>query len=158
MQVKEALTRVIDIADRRQARDRATIEGADTSTLNQEWLMQFEANEVAISICQAMLNTAMPIAKYRAFIEIETDQPKRTKYQDSVAAKHEWLIASVNIEGILSGLMSVTHVNTNVRVSLFEQRATGADMLTAYQGESKSASYRAFLKSLPALDQRPVYN
>lgn len=149
MQAVEALQRLIALADQyapRVASEEATPEVRDG----------IEQNLIAIAIAQAMLNTALPVARFRAFVEIDDKQPKRTAYQASVAPKHEFTICAVDMDGILSGLIGVTSVPTNVKVSLFEQRATGADMLSGYQGQTKTGNYKRFLEGLKALEALPT--
>lgn len=116
-----------------------------------------EQDEVAIAIIQAMLNTALPVARYRAFVEVDREQPKRSKFQDSVAPRDEYTVCGVTMDNILAGLVGITHVPTNVKVSVFEQRADGADMISGYQGQTKGKSeWARFLNGLKALETMPT--
>ena len=155
MQAIEALTRLITMADAHQLSDRQDM-ASNSSLMDAETIEQFNDDETAIAICQAMLNTAIPVARYRAFIEVETEQPKRTKFQESVAVKNEFTVCSVDMPGIISGLQGVTHVPTNCKITVWEQRQTGADMISGYQGSTKSSGYRLFIKGLPELQTMPT--
>lgn len=116
-----------------------------------------EDDEVAIAIIQAMLNTAMPVARYRAFVEVDRDQPKRTKFQDSIAPRDEYTVCGVTMDNIIAGLIGISQVPTNVKVSVFEQRADGADMISGYQGQTKGkADWTRFLSGLKALETMPT--
>lgn len=114
-----------------------------------------EDSEVAVAIIQAMLNTALPVARYRAFVEIDDKKPKRSAYQETIAPTHEFTVCAVDMEGILSGLIGVTSVPVNVKITVFEQRADGADMISGYQGQTKVQGYRTFLRGLKALEEMP---
>ena len=129
MQAVEALTRLIDIAD-------AMADAEDAEKAEQD--------QLAISICQAMLNTALPVARFRCFVQVES-------------GKHlgrEYTLCGVKIEDIVAGLTPLSRAGTKVYVTLWEQRATGADMIEGYQGMStrKPGStnnpFIGFLKSL----------
>lgn len=155
MQAVEALTRLITLADIHQMSDREDI-AANSSFMDAESIEKFNDDETAIAICQAMLNTAIPVARYRAFIEVEAQQPKRSKFQESVAVQNEFTICSVDMSGIISGLWGVTHIPTNCKITVWEQRQTGADMISGYQGQTKTSNYRTFLKGLPELETMPT--
>lgn len=116
-----------------------------------------EQDEVAIAIIQAMLNTALPVARYRAFVEVDQDQPKRSKFQERVAVRDEYTVCGVTMASLISGLVGITHVVTNVKVTVFEQRADGADMISGYQGQTKGkAEWARFLRGLTALESMPT--
>lgn len=155
MQAIEALTRLITLADGHQLSSRDVV-ARNSSLMDAESISQFNDDETAIAICQAMLNTAIPVARFRAFIEVEADQPKRSKFQESVAVQNEFTICSVDMSGIISGLWGVTHIPTSCKITIWEQRQTGADMISGYQGQTKTANYRAFLKGLVALETMPT--
>lgn len=117
-----------------------------------------DREELALAVSQAMLNSMIPVARYRAFVEVDEEQPKRSKYQESIAITGEFTICSVNMAGIRGGMIGLSHVPTKVRVMIFEQRATGADVLTAYQGETKTVQFKRFLEGLHALETLPTVN
>lgn len=153
MQALEALTRLLSIADIHLVTERAR--RAELEEGGPE-LDEMDRKEVAVSICQAMLNTAIPVARYRAFVEVDDVQPKRTKVQAERAVRHEFTVCAVDMDGILSGLIGVTTVPTNVRLTIWEQRADGADMISGYQGQTKTMKYRQFLQGLKALETMPT--
>ena len=145
MQAPEALQRLISIADQRN----------DGASVDPNGESEKEA-EVAIAVCQAMLNAMIPVARYRAFVEIDQEQPKRTKEQDKRAVHHEFVISTVPMEGLIAGLVGITNIPTNCKITVFEQEAHGAKMISGYQGQSKCQQYRVWLDSLRALEVAPA--
>ena len=149
MQATEALTRLIAAAEARlnlnESRNTERVEQSDHE----------QQLELATAICQAMLNTAIPVARFRALIELQADQPRRSKWEDFIAAKQEFTISAVNMKGILGGLGAITNVPTGIRLSIWEQRQTGVDMVSGYEGQTKTAGYRQFLLGLAELEFRP---
>lgn len=135
MQAVEALTRLIAIADRR---------GIDSDKELAERLKDSDEaakDQLASSIAQAMLNTALPVARFRCFVQIESGKRKG----------REFTICAVNIEDIIAALGPLSTTATKVYINLWEQRATGADMLEGYQGWTRTATdkkMQMFLKSL----------
>lgn len=138
----EAMTFLIAETDKRMAITRQMAEIAEQTTEEREWCEQIE---VAVSISTAMLNTALPIARYRAFVGVDAEG-KGKKIQN------EYTICSPTIAGILAGLIGLLEHRTDVHVTLWEQRPEGADMLSGYQGPSKVARYKSWLSSLPGLE------
>jgi hypothetical protein len=106
----------------------------------------------ACDITTLMLDTALPIARWRCHVEVDAESKVRGKIKD------EFTICAVSIHGILGGLMGLSRIKTNVRLTLWEQRKTSAEMLSGYQGASKSSRYRDWLDSLLIYDapQPPV--
>lgn len=123
MQPLEALTRLIALADGMTAPP----ESPTRNVLHSEEDQQ--QNEVAISVCQAMLNTALPVARFRAFVKLESGPNEGL----------EFTICAVKITEIVAALMPLTLRPVKVYISLWEQRATGADMLAGYQGLSRKS-------------------
>lgn len=140
MQAVEAMTRLLAIADR--------FEGTMADAQSEAEVEQYEQGKIAVAIVQAMLNTALPVAQYRMFVEIDEVQPKRKAYHNTIAAYKEHTICSPSMDGIISGLTGFSWVNHKVRMSLFEQKATGADMLFGFDGTTGSQQYRDFIKQL----------
>lgn len=117
---------------------------------------QLERVELATAICTAMMNTALPVARYRAFVELDKEQPKRTKQENLKAPMEEFTVCGTTMASIISGIRGLADIPTNVRVMIFEQKATNAEVITAYQGNTKTGQYRLFLKQLPALEEVPT--
>lgn len=153
MQALEALTRLLSIADIHLTTERHRRVELEEGGPEMD---EMDRKEVAVSICQAMLNTAIPVARYRAFVEIDDYQPKRTATQRDRAVLHEFTVCAVDMDGILSGLVGVTSLPTNVRLTIWEQRPDGADMISGYQGQTKTMKYRQFLQGLKALETMPL--
>lgn len=160
MQAVEALTILIRTGDEVASNRRyaAELPEADFPTSADRDAQRNEAEQISLAstICQAMLNTALPVARFRAFIEVDNEQPKRSKFQESVAVHQEFTVCSVDMSGIISGLWGVTHIPTNVKITVWEQRADGADMISGYQGQTKTMKYRQFLRGLKALETIPT--
>lgn len=146
MQASEALQRLIGLVDELHQ----TFEGDPIP----------EDDLTAVAVCQAMLNAMIPVARYRAYVEIDPadQQPKRTKEQQKRAVHHEFVISSIPMDGIIAGLVGVTNIPTKCKISVFEQEAQGAKMISGYQGETKCQQYRLWLESLKALETLPTIN
>jgi|SRR4051812_30667258 len=112
---------------------------------------EFESNKAAVAICQAMVNTAIPIARYRAHVEVEQVWDKGAKIGVS-----DFSICSQNMAGIQAGIAALGRDNLTVRVTLWNQRADGADMLSGYQGQSKSQNFRIWYRDIVSLEQLPT--
>lgn len=161
MQALEAMTHLIKAADEVASARRHRAELNDTFEITdaerEEARKEAEDISVAAAICQAMLNTALPVARYRAFVEVDRDQPKRSKFQESVAPRDEFTICGVTMDNIIAGLIGIHHVPTNVKVTVFEQRADGADMMCGYQGQTKGkAEWGRFIHQLKLLENKPT--
>lgn len=122
MQATEALTRIIEIADK----SILAIKAQTPEPELQEHIIG--ESETAVAICQAMLNTALPVTRFRCFVRIESGKAKGREYT----------LCGVRIEDIVAALYPLTSKKTDVYVLLFEQRATGADALDGYQGTTKT--------------------
>jgi hypothetical protein len=105
---------------------------------DEEERKEFEQDQLAISICQAMLNTALPVARFRCFVRIESGRDDGREYT----------ICSTNIEDVIAALYPLHSFSRSIYVSLWEQRSTGADMLEAYQGKTNKQFSHFFLENL----------
>ncbi len=139
----EAMTTLVKVADDHMAITRNMAELQDMTPEQREWS---ENIEVAISIVTAMLNTALPVARYRCFVAVDPKSSKKSLIRD------EFTICSATMAGIIAGLTSLDQYQTDVYTTLWEQRAEGAEMLSGYQGPSKVKRYRSWLASLPTLE------
>jgi hypothetical protein len=144
MQAAEALQLMILEMDKSIAAANESEVPVDTDEL--------ERKNLAIGVSQAMLNSMIPVARFRAFVEVDEEQPKRTKGEQARAIHDEFTVCAVYAMGIVSGLIGLSQVPTNVRVLVFEQRATGADVVSGFQGTTKSQKWRIWLKELPSLE------
>lgn len=137
MQGAEALTRLIAIADRRPV-------GEPMSPEDQQ---EFENDQVAISIAQAILNTMLPVARFRCFVRIESGREEGSEYT----------LCAVKIEEIIAGLFPLSQMSRKLYINLWEQRPTGADMLKAFQGSTAAGRGRSqFRKFLDELKQYSI--
>lgn len=144
MQAAEVLTRVIAMSDELLSlHPSQRPENADVDK-------ESHPDYVAVAVCQAMLNTAIPVARFRAHVSIE-GVTGNTKLGLS-----EFTVSAVNIDGIKSGLVGLSMEGLAVYASLWEQRATGADMLSGYQGNTKTKGFREWLKQIDQFEVAPV--
>jgi len=145
MQPVEALTRLIQVTDLSIAEAKSQINMEDSIVAS-----EIEQNEVAVAIGQAMLNTAIPVARFRAHVTIDNIGPS------SKLGLGDFTVCGVSIPAIKNGLIGLSHEGVEVHVSLWEQKASGADMLSGYQGHSKSRNYRLWLASIDELEGAPA--
>lgn len=127
MQPVEAITRLIALADGMTAPP----DGPTRNVLHTEEEQQ--QNELAINVVQAMLNTALPVARFRCFVKIDSGSEEGL----------EFTVCAVKIEEIACALRPLTKATRKVYVNLWEQRATGADMLAGYQGWTRNIGRRS---------------
>lgn len=144
MQPVEALTRLIKVTDLSIAEAKSQVNMEDSIIAS-----EVEQNEVAVAIGQAMLNTALPVARFRAHVTIDKIGPS------SKLGLGDFTVCGVSIPSIKNGLIGLSHEGVEVHVSLWEQKATGADMLSGYQGHSKSRNFRLWLAYIDALEGTP---
>lgn len=148
MNAAEAMTRLIDVSDRYLKINELSEDINDIEKENDEI-------RTAAAVCMAMLNTFLPIARFRCHVEV-TSSGKSAPGKAKLAATSEFTSCSASMDGIRSSLAALSSVETDVRVTIFEQRATGADMLSGYQGLTKTQNYRRFLEGLNALETLPT--
>ncbi len=137
MQGSEALTRLIAIADRFHE----TMQDAQSK----EERDQFEQGQLAVSVAQAMLNTALPIARFRCHVTID-----KVKEGSKIAPGDDFTVCGTSVKAIKNGLVGLAMEAIEVHASLWEQRPTGADMISGYQGSTKTMQYRLWLKEIEA--------
>ena len=130
MQAAEAITRLIDLADRY-----APKVFSEEST--PEFRAEVEENQVAISIAQAMLNSMIPVARFRVFIRIESGTFDGAEYT----------VCCTDIKSVRTAVYALRSPARKIYIQLWEQRATGADMLLGFQGSTAS-----FMKGKRSLD------
>lgn len=128
MQPAEAMTLLIALGD-------ATLKLNSSVGTGQPELSESEEQlQLALSVAQAMLNTALPVARFRLFVQVESGTDKGTEYT----------VCTPDIEGIISALHSLGVLSRKVYITLWEQRSTGAGMVQAYQGLTRSHRLRSF--------------
>ena len=138
MQAVESITMLIALGD--QALKLNSSIGTDTPELSDSE----QQLSTAVAVAQAMLNTALPVARFRAFV----------KYESGKEQGREFTVCGVNIEDIVVALYPMTQMSREVYVTLWEQRSTGADMLKGFQGRTRQTDFkrpkmfRAYLDSL----------
>lgn len=139
----EAMTFLIKQVDDQMS---ATRQLSEITQMQPEEQAHCEEVELAISVITAMLNTALPIARFRCFVSVDKHSLLKSRVHE------EFTVCAVNIAGIKGGLIGLNEHRTDVHVTLWEQRATGAEMLSGYQGPTKGKRYRNWLDSLNVLE------
>lgn len=126
MQAVEAMTLLIRECEgqAKTAHELMTNPDYSAETADPEWREAVEQRDVALAVVTAMLNTALPVARFRCFVRIESGKENGREYT----------ICAVNIEDIVAGLYPLAKLARQVYVALWEQRADGADMLEGFQG------------------------
>src|ERR1041384_3892988 len=117
----EAINMLIHVADTHMSLSRQMSELAEMTPEQRE---KIEDIEVAISVVQAVLNTALPIAKWRCFVQVEHKSKARGRVRD------EFTVCAPNIHGILGGIIALQDHRINVHVTLWEQKPMGAEMIS----------------------------
>lgn len=136
----EAITRLLALSEQ-AVRDKG-IDPQDSA--NKE-----DRDVVALAVITAMINTAMPIARFRAHVQIEDCETKKVP-------QGEFTILAVNMVSIRAGLETLMQHPLKVMVSLWEQRETGADMISGYQGPTKAQNFRTWIRSIDSLQTMPT--
>lgn len=118
MQAAQAITRLIAIADK----ENATLGEA----LDQEEALAREEDQVAVHIAQAMLNSMIVVARFRLFVRLESGDYKGAEYT----------VCCTDVNSVRGAVKGLRFPSRNVYLQLWEQRATGADMLLGFQGST----------------------
>jgi len=113
---------------------------ADTVS-DTEWREKVEQRDIALAVVAAMMNTALPVARFRCFVRLESGPE----------SGREFTVCSVHIEDIVAALTPLSSIQRKVYIALWEQRPTGADMIEGYQGMTRAGGkprLRLFLETL----------
>ena len=146
MQAVEALTFLIAEGDRQ-------LNLNPTLNSENEILSEHETQlKLATAICQAILNTALPVARFRCHVSIEDVV---VNGQNRVGMS-EFTVCSTDISGIKAGLVGLLREPLTVVAHLWEQRATGADMQSGYQGLTKAPNFRLWYRGLDLFETLPT--
>lgn len=142
MNALEAMTRLIEVGDKSLTRRVHADEGIEQARLEQI--------ELALAICTAMLNTALPVAKYRCFVKIEETFPKTDNDTETT-------VCGVRMKDIRAALRPLSNARRKVYITIFEQRKDGAEMISGFQGYTRGSSgYTHWLESLSAFDLKDL--
>jgi hypothetical protein len=151
MQAVEGMTRLIALADELIKEEGVLVLGTRDLVLDGALTEDIEMEELklAAAVCTAMLNTALPVAKYRVFVRFDKCFPK-----EEIGT--EYTLCGVRMSDIRAALRSLDHHNREVYITIFEQGEAGADMISGYQGQTSTINrkYRKWLDSLSALESQ----
>ncbi len=154
MQAIEALNHLVQQANDRVRYAHQLTEGRELSELEIE---ENKRNDLAIAICTAMMNAAIPVCRFRCFVKVESVNPVKGAFRmDRPIVGSEYTICAVDIDGIKAGLLGLASTSSEVMVSLWEQRATGADMRSGYQGKANDVKYRRWLQQIEEFQTGPT--
>lgn len=98
--------------------------------------------EEAVSIMDRIKCAALPIARFDCMVSIEGIGAK------SKLGLGDYTICSTTISGIKNGLVGLSMEPLTVYIRLWERLAEGAEMLSGYQGETKTLKFRNFLADM----------
>lgn len=145
MQAAEAMTLLIQMADERHRdaqQGRLLIEEKD-----------LEREKLAVAVSTAMLNSMIPVARYRAFVEV---QLRARKSHPVGSVTSEFTVSATTMDGIKSGIAGVAINDMEIRIIIFEQTASGANMVSGFEGPTKSQRFRSWYGSLHQLETMPM--
>lgn len=148
MQSVEAMTRLIGLADELIKEDGVLILGDKFVEDDQgDLISAMDEIKVAAAVANAMLNTALPVAKYRVFVRYDRCFPK-----EDIGL--EFTICAVQMKAIRAALAPLDLTSREVYITVFEQRATGAEMVSGYQGPTHTLNkkFKKWLDSLALID------
>lgn len=145
MQAAEAITRLIAIADQQNADLGPALDEQEASAREQD--------QLAVTIAQAMLNSMIPVARFRVFIRIESGTFDGAEYT----------VCCTDIVSVRAAVHALRSPARKIYIQLWEQRATGADMLLGFQGSTASfmkgkRSLDHWLDSLSQFEHTPAVN
>lgn len=142
MQLSQALQRVLGIA-RQNREDVGPAENDQEET-------EFAQDEEAIKQVEEILTVAVPLARFRCYVTVEKVGPK------SRLGLGNFSVSAVEIPAIKNGLIGLSMEPVNVYVQLWEHREEGKfDMLSGYQGATKTLGYRNWLKDIDRFQRDP---
>lgn len=148
MQPVEAMTILLDETSQKMALTHKMSELSEMTAEQKEWC---ENVELAVSVGYAMLNTALPVAKFRVFIQATKElTARRGDHQIEIT---EYTLCATSIKGIRDCLLDLTQrKKTDVYINLWEQRADGATMHSGFQGSPRSKQFLLWVDSLDQFD------
>lgn len=134
----EALTRLIEHAAV-AVRDIERLKQDPNFEVSLETWENIEALGTAASICQAVLNTALPIARFRMHVSMPESMP-------------DFTISSPSVKALIEVLQLIREKKKNqlITASLWEQYATGAEMLHGFEGNTRSDGFKHWIHQVKA--------
>ena len=139
MQPVDAFRRVIAAAQ--GAEDGRSIDPSDPEHLK---------DREAISICQALMYSALPMARFECMVTVEGIGP------GSKLGLGDYTACALTIAGVKNGLVGLSMEKVTVYVRLWERMQQGSEMLSGYQGDTKTLKFRNWLKDIDRWDaERP---
>lgn len=123
MNALEAMTRLIQL-------------GIETLSLDSENMdpEYTESVETAVAVCQAMLNTAIPIARFRMHVSLPETVP-------------DFTVSSPSTKALIDVLQLIREKKKNqlIRASLWEQHANRAEMLHGFEGNTRADGFKYWI-------------
>lgn len=136
MRALEALTRVIAHAE---------AELNLNSTRGTDAVDQSESEkelEEAVELCKAILETALPLARYRVHVEF------RPTFGDK--GPYEYTLCAVRLNDVVKALSNLRMAE--IRVNVWEHKTSSASLIFGFQGMVGSKPFKLFLSHLTDLE------
>lgn len=104
---------------------------------------EFSLDDEAIAICRSFQNTAVPLSRFRCFVTIEKIGQK------SKLGLGDYVVTATAISGIKNGLVGLSMEKVTILARLWEHTEGGRfDMISGYQGDSKTLQFRNWLADI----------
>lgn len=93
--------------------------------------------ETAAAVCQAMLNTAIPVARFRMHVSLPETVP-------------DFTVSSPSSKALVDVLRLIREKKKNqlIRASLWEQHANRAEMLHGFEGNTRADGFRYWIEQV----------
>lgn len=111
---------------------------------------QWENDKVAVSILQAMVNTAIPIARWRIHAEL------KNVHRTSKMGECDFTVCGTSIASVKAGIVGLMREDGEAYVTLWEQTAKGAEMMSGYQGLTSAQNFRNWFRQLDQFQVEPT--
>lgn len=96
----------------------------------------------AADLCRSFLDTAVPLARFRCYVTIEGLNPK------SKLGLGDFTVCGTSIPAIKNGLIGLSMEKVQARILLWELQQEKADMISGYQGDTKTLGFRNWLADI----------
>lgn len=141
MRAVEAMTRVIELSAYTMGLHQSQRPENDPES------DEYKNDEAAVAIVTAMLNTAIPIARFRIHCEFV-----ETAKKSSGIGNFDFTVCATSVPSLKASVKHLRREEGDVYISLWEQHPDRAEMLVGYQGPTQSQNFRNWLSQLDAFE------
>jgi hypothetical protein len=120
--------------------------------LSDEAKAEYEEMKEAVEQMELLLGAAIPMVRFRCYVSVEDPQKSKS------LGLGEYTVSSTNIPGIKNGLIGLSKEPVAVYAQLWILRPGGAEMLSGYQGPTKTLGFRNWLKAIDTYEIEPTIN